>query len=376
MPKIRSTFRLSRMRRRMSSFRAPKRLRRPREVLATRPASLTRVEPSATGVEQHSAWIRAIASALAVTLSLWVVSYVTGVPDFGRATRDLNFGVDLDPTSAHDGYLVNAIEKGEIFVTVSLDTQVMAKAPAPFGELLRLVESREPSAIEEGQAKLTLQFWRDRKLHPVEVLPNNDHKIELLVVSDREIQPADEGNVSIKPVSVEGLKSFKIFNRFSFGHPYLVTVTDGFYLGPLLQKTLSYDINLRFASPLNGQNGLAQFEWHQAFRVMHSPTATFGAVNRVNFLSRIDDVRTLTGAAADVEPAVRTYGRLTEVSEVTADTEASGFEPLEVTVRGTDTGRKDLVDFVVFGMAAVFGAAASVLFESALSALTKSRSRR
>ncbi|WP_143754726.1 hypothetical protein [Caballeronia concitans] len=311
-----------------------------------------------------------------MTLSLWVVSYVTGVPDFGRATRDLNFGVDLDPTSAHDGYLVNAIEKGEIFVTVSLDTQVMAKAPAPFGELLRLVESREPSAIEEGQAKLTLQFWRDRKLHPVEVLPNNDHKIELLVVSDREIQPADEGNVSIKPVSVEGLKSFKIFNRFSFGHPYLVTVTDGFYLGPLLQKTLSYDINLRFASPLNGQNGLAQFEWHQAFRVMHSPTATFGAVNRVNFLSRIDDVRTLTGAAADVEPAVRTYGRLTEVSEVTADTEASGFEPLEVTVRGTDTGRKDLVDFVVFGMAAVFGAAASVLFESALSALTKSRSRR
>jgi hypothetical protein len=337
---------------------------------------MTCVEPSATGIEQHTAPTRTIASALVLILSLWVVSYVTGVPDFGRPTRELKLGVDLDPTSAHDGYLVKAIEKGEFFVTLSLDTQIMAKAPAPFGGLLRLVESRESFAIDEGQAKLTLQVWRDRNLHPIEELPNSDHRIEFLIVSDREIQSVDKGNVTIRPVSEKQLASSKIFNRFGFGHPYLVTVTDGFYDGPLLGKTLAYDIDLRFVSPLNGQNGLAQFEWHQAFLIMHSPTATFGAVNDVNFLSRIDDVRTLTGAAADVEPTIRTFGRLTEVSESTADTEASSFEPLEVTVRGADTGRKDLVDFVVFGMAAVFGAAASVLFESVLSALTNNRSRR
>jgi hypothetical protein len=40
-------------------------------------------------------------------------------------------------------------------------------------------------------------------------------------------------------------------------------------------------------------------------------------------------------------------------------------------VHGADSGRKDIVDFIVFAMAAIFGAASATLYESALAFLER-----
>lgn len=317
--------------------------------------------------------IRASVSCLVAILSLWIVAIATGLPDSGQSSRDLNVGIDLDPINPPSNSLAGAIRAREVFASVTLDSRAIAGAPPPFDLIFKTAKG--PAAVSEGEANLSVSFWRDAKYtSPIHELSNSDHRLEFLLVSDREIQPMSDGNVSIRPITKEELAATStVANRFSFGQPYLVTVADSPDLGPLLEKTLTYEIDLKFSHPLDGTKGLAQFEWHQSLRVMHSPDTTFGAVNRANFERRIDDVRTLAGAAVDQDPVVRTSYILTTVSEETEDTEAAAFVPLEVTIHGADTSRKDLVDFVVFGMAALFGAAAATLFESALSAVSEIR---
>jgi hypothetical protein len=127
---------------------------------------------------------------------------------------------------------------------------------------------------------------------------------------------------------------------------------------------------------LSGVKGIAQLEWRQALWI-EGPLAVgplpwpprpapIQAKTTVEFDASFDDIRASPTGLVKPEATVR---RFHDTNSVTAEPDpgtiypGQGIPHAELVVRATSSQLKDLLDLVVFGMSALFGAAAAALFE-------------
>jgi hypothetical protein len=141
---------------------------------------------------------------------------------------------------------------------------------------------------------------------------------------------------------------------------------------------------------LTGVKGIAQLEWRQALWVegplavgplpWPRPTqrrpAPIQARTTVEFDASFDDIRASPTGLVKPEAIVR---RFDNTNSATAEPDpgtiysGQGIPHAALVVRATSSQLKDLLDLVVFGMSALFGAAAAALFEIASSAIARRR---
>ena len=146
---------------------------------------------------------------------------------------------------------------------------------------------------------------------------------------------------------------------------------------------------LYFSKPLRGAKGYAAMVWRQRFSVQTDQVGSAAQVlvqNRVEYASRFEDVR-LSPNAHLVSPTAVTAGethRIAEFQTAFEDTrDKHPFDPAEldpnqmalVEIHAVDSDLKEFADFLIFGLAAIFGASVSSLVELGIHASKEKSSR-
>lgn len=312
---------------------------------------------------------RTVASAITVSTSLWIVAAASGIVD--SASHELEIGVDLDPlfgSAKRSDTLTKKILNRELFIGVELTSNLTADPPPLFNAFYPKERSPNHFFVDEGAANIEISLWKDDKFSVPITDPGPDNiAVEFLLMCSREIVPVDatpKNSLSIQKLSKDDFAKRNISNRFQSGSAYWVKVSQGFYAGPLLSSGYRYNIPIHFVRPLDAGKGLAQLEWHQTVDLRWAANTNYAVGNLSSFRPRFDDVRILRNPAIEKFPATTVTDILYTVGGYTNDARSYLLEPPAFSVRAVDSRRKDIVDFLLFSMAALFGAAAAALFDS------------
>lgn len=141
---------------------------------------------------------------------------------------------------------------------------------------------------------------------------------------------------------------------------------------------VTYVCPLRFKNRLDASKGLAQLIWRQSVQASFDSHAVTGNQSIV-FDAAFEDARGIPidigvdKTAVDVHwDDSNDYSAPTGRVEQESPADRGGFTAdLGLLLQGTNPARKDLSDFILFGVAALFGAAAASLFEQASSLLKR-----
>lgn len=297
---------------------------------------------------------REIGSVLVACLSLWTVGVLTGLFDRGDDAPNLALIVDI-PEGTRGG-LNYALSRGLVFASIELISRVEATpcwqhAPMQFLKPKRLLTDKF------GYSVVRVSLWRDKELTlPLDSLPSevdsDDFSIELASTRTLQDIPSDR---SIKLEHYEQQR--EEIGPTPATRP-VYTLTDK---AKLIQHQYAVLFRLDFTSKLDGGRGLATLIWRQALTAKGEKPGTplnfLKSTSTVIFDPKFDDVHSPSTANG--------LSKSDGVSSVSADSPTSPFSwPVAIaSMRGTDSEAKDLVDFVVFAMAALFGAAAAALFD-------------
>ena len=323
----------------------------------------------------RSAWPRTLLSAAVAASSLWIVAISQGVP--GIQDRE-NETLSVRATPLHDKFWDGAAQAGKpLYIEVKLHTSLSTRPPRIFREAVRATrfESNIPTLLAEYDAFVLVRFWTDAQFKttaplPKEGDPARSETLRLQLSMNREIEER-VGPESLHPAMYERQPAPE-----SIGFIYYAEC-------PLERAAgMEYICRLRFKAPLDGSKGLAQFHWEQSLTwAGPGPTARVNSI--VQFDPEFEDVKVVAGDGLDESPQVR-HGKFFHAANQEATVGAQvtymppswvephiNVGPADLSIDGTNPSRKDLVDLLAFGMAALFGAAAASLFEQASSALRR-----
>lgn len=299
---------------------------------------------------------------LAVTISsLWIAAELIGVEIRGSHVPP-ELSIELDVVRADDGdeTYMGRVSKNKLFLSFELGSFLQT-------QLFENAEQKSGPVI----ASIHIAFFEDNSFRQVaKRIPDEKSKLTFLIYANREIVT----KAAAPPAKPE---DYKITRRPDLDrkdeHPFAGTIRERPKLAYVFESdffrfaspgtTLETWIRLPFVKPLDAKKGLAQIEWRQTVQVVFGYYAAHRTASRISFDRDFEDVRINSVSGLEAPALTRTGFPSAHLTSVEGMNTFGAFQPgkaqppIELDVHATSSRRKDLLDVIVFGLAALFGAA-------------------
>ncbi len=309
---------------------------------------------------------RRVVGIVVSAVSMWLLGLAFGVlPPASPGDRELRLFFSL-PRDASTP-LANALRTGKVFMALEVASDVDTLPPEPFSSLL----NTDTRSLLTGQfVRLYVSFWQDRAFKvPARFDFPTERLLTFDLLSDRELDVAymNAARPFTPVVPQPALKHA--------GSPYAYRMTTS---SESLNKPVgawTFDLQtgwheghiarflLRLQRPLKAGKGLAQLDVLQVVQLNHDDFKGLRVRlgNELQYDRGFEDVRLLVGVDDEGAPGrigstdVH-FGHRKAVVERTFDgTEVFAIAALSAS--GTHAARKDLLDFLLIALGAVFGVA-------------------
>jgi hypothetical protein len=311
---------------------------------------------------------------------LWLVAVATGViQSRDHVQRGLYVAIvpDVGPEGpagpATRSHIAQQLMDRKVFIRADLDSRVRTDAPRVFRLVVPPAEASKitpPSRFSRADVVLSLMLLREREFtDPVTNILQGTFPIYLS--TNHEIAALNDGKIKFTQVP-NRRGSRAIFSEVTSPQfVYRVDVPPRYSSNSM---PVLWELDIKFKHALDASKGLWEFEWRQTLYVERVATsAPIKAATSVAFDREFEDLRVLPSAAVERAPTIQTEDEqgfatvkastVIGISERAGNTVVNWQSPAEVSIHGAHAGRKAIADFIVFTMAALFGAAAASLFE-------------
>lgn len=312
-------------------------------------------------------WRRTAFSVGVAVASLWAVAASQGLIGPNEwDDRRLLINVYAGP-NLKSGDLRQSLYS-EVRVRVELDTQAplfyrALLGPSPY-ESHRGPEKGSVSLgwIGGGYTELEVLYWKDPEHKTQATLDGGPemNSLSLQIGVNREL--AKQSSREHPPITYDTKDVGLMSEGLPTPYEYIVSCPLSRFTENQKSRPLLYLCPLTFLRKTTPLKGSARFRWTQEVFAEIGTDTTISST--VFFDSEFDDVKSFDIGDG---PAGVSYGDIISVAERTVPhAHKVGFA-----IEGYDSDRKDLVELLTFGMAALFGAAAASLFEQAATALRR-----
>lgn len=326
-------------------------------------------------------------------ISLWIVAIANGTLETHHDDKRLSLGVWVPRSGS--SVLSKDLDDKKLFVSSRLETYTYWTPPNIFKRWIPRT-NRADSDIWAGEwadAKIYIEFWKDPDCTiPADIVKMGIPALRFEIFSSRELVSAENPAAEKDPDSQVLSETVP-----EFGNSLIQRVYETLGIGPtLFQHTApeelvfeydvrsrqaqsnSYSLDLEFKSPLEGGLGLAQLEWSQLLSARNEAETSMKVISTVRFDQLFDDVKASPGPYTDNASAYRTKAEAVALPRTKGHSEKDkylGGESALLNISATSSPRRNWVDFIVFTMAALFGAASASIFDMVSNIESRSRVR-
>lgn len=313
--------------------------------------------------------------------TLWIVANLIGVDLFaGHSPAELSIELAVPRADMSDESYMGRVSKNKLYISVELSSSVRTDIVKQLvGMSLRLSPKNKASKeLDAGTASIHVGFFDDKLLSQVAKKKiGEETKMKFIIYSNRELitneHPEPHRPEQYKVIRTPTLDADEVhsFNGAAKARPRLAYIVESdFYQWASPNSTLEAWIPIHFMQPLEAQTGLAQLEWRQSIAIVFGYYAIHKIGSRVSFDRGFDDIKVSSASGLERSPSTLVGFPAEGWTSVEATNSFGAFQPgkpqppVELEVHAASSRRKDLLDFIVFGLAALFGAAIAVLTDS------------
>ena len=336
---------------------------------------------------------RLIFSLCVGAISLWIVAVANGTLVTRHFDKKLSMGVWIPRTQSSE--LSKNLDAKKLFVSSRLETYAYWTPPQLFARWVSRTNRADGDvwAGEWADAKVYVEFWKDPECSiPADIVKMGAPMLRFEIWSSRELVSAENATAEKEP-------HYQVLNDSvpEFGNSHIQRVYETLGMGStLFQHTApeelifeydvrsrqvlsnSYSLDLEFKTPLEGGLGLAQLEWSQLLSARNEAQTSMKVISTVRFDELFDDVKASPGPYTDNASAYRTRSEAIALPRTNGHSEQEkylGGESALLNLSATSSSRKNWVDFLVFTMAALFGAASASIFDMVSNIESRSREK-
>lgn len=300
--------------------------------------------------------------------SMWLLGIAFGLLPLAPAgNRDFTLFFSLPPDASTP--LANAIRTGEVFMALKVVSEADTLPPEPFASLL----SDDPNRhlITKSQfVRLYVSFWQDRDFKvPAQFHSPAERLLTLDMHTEQEVDVASTNahRIFTPVVAKPAQKNVRL--------PYAYRMTTS--SEPLNKPTGAWTLDLQtgwdeghiarflliLQRPLNASRGLARMEFGQIVNLNFDDFKGLRVQlsNELQYDRGFEDVRLLVGVDEKGAPGrigiTSAFGGRAVVERTFDGTDDVSAGIAVLSALGTHAARKDLLDFLLIALGAVFGVA-------------------